>query len=124
MSGIKAPVKDIPTLSNTSLQSIPQGLAVQTRPSCQVSPTLKLTDSNNTEQPQLMFQRKAVEAFHSLHAQEGTSLTGPSIPTPSSANSKHVLSTITDKETDVHELVEGENSDGQSKPREFILFMS
>lgn len=65
-----------------------------------------------------------VEAFHSHHAQEGTPLTGPSIPTPSSANSKHVLSTITDKETDVHELVEGENSDGQSKPREFILFMS
>ncbi len=52
--------------------------------------------------------------FHSCHAQEGTPLTGPSIPTPSSANSKHALSTITDKETDVHELIEGKNSDGQS----------
>ena len=65
-----------------------------------------------------------VEAFHSHHAQKGTPLTGPSIPTLSSANSKHVLSTITNKETDVHELIEGENSDGQSKPCKFILFMS
>ena len=37
---------------------------VQTRPSCQAAPTSKLTDANNTAQPELSFQRKAVLAFH------------------------------------------------------------
>ena len=109
---------------------------VQTQPSRKAAPTSKLTDANNTEQPQLLFQRKAVEAFRSCQAQElagGTSLTDPliqSIPALPSDNTtltippwppKHNCSTVMDKDTDGDQNVEDKNSDDQHKPHRSLI---
>jgi hypothetical protein len=97
-----------------------------------VAPTSRLTDANNTEQTQLAFQRKAVEAFHSRRAQEAEDI--PSIqmvPVPSSDNvtptitpPKRNISTVTDKDGDSDKHVEDEDSDDQPKPRKSLVFTS
>ena len=46
---------------------------VQTRPIRRTAPTAKLTDINNSEQPGLSFQRKAVQDFHTQLAQDAAS---------------------------------------------------
>ena len=112
---------------------------VQTRPSRKAAPTSKLTDANNTERPQLPFQRKAVEAFRSRRAQElagGTSLANPliqSIPALPSDNTtltippqppKHNRSTVMDKDTDGDQNVEDKNIDDQRKPRKSLISTS
>lgn len=53
---------------------------VQTWPSCHTAPTSKLTNANNTTQPELSFQHKAVQAFHTQWAQETTSVTNGDAP--------------------------------------------
>lgn len=50
---------------------------VQTRPSRHIAPTSKLTDINNAAQPELSFQRRAVQAFRT-RAQEAPPLLEPS----------------------------------------------
>ena len=107
------------------------------RPSRQVALTSKLTDANNAEQPQLMFQQKAVEAFHSCHAEEAEAalqVANPSIqtiPAPSSDNMtptmpppRHKLSTVTNKDTDSNQHDEDENGDDQPKPHKSLIFTS
>ena len=95
-------------------------------------------DANNTEQPQLAFQRKAVEAFHSHCAQEAEaiSLGNPpiqAIPASSSNNAAPITlspkrnlseSTFTDKDkdTDSDLHVEDENSDNQPKSCKSLAF--
>jgi hypothetical protein len=111
-------------------------LTAQTRPSRQVAPTAKLTDTNNTEQPRLTFQRKAVKAFHSRRAQEteATSLANnpsiQSIPALSSNNTTPTiplqthLSTVTNRDTNSNQHVEDEDSDDQPKPHKSLIFTS
>ena len=43
---------------------------MQTRPARRAVPTSKLTDANNSEKPELSFQRKAVHEFHTRQVQE------------------------------------------------------
>jgi hypothetical protein len=40
------------------------------RPPRHIAPTTKLTDANNAARPELAFQRKAVQAFHTQRAEE------------------------------------------------------
>ena len=60
-------------------------LTVQTWPSCHTAPTSKLMDANNTAQPELSFQRKAVQAFHTRWAQENMLGQDPSVVAAGSA---------------------------------------
>lgn len=52
-----------------------------TRPSRQIAPTSKLTDVNNIAQPELSFQRRAVQAFRT-RAQDASSSLDPLVDTP------------------------------------------
>ena len=67
------------------------------RPSCHTAPTFKLTDTNNAAQPELSFQRKAVQAFRT--AQEITSCIDANICSKSE---------------------EDENGDDQPRPSTFL----
>ena len=59
--------------------------AVPARPSRHTAPTSKLTDANNTAQPELSFQHKAVQAFHTRRAQENMLGQDPSMVAAGSA---------------------------------------
>ena len=48
----------------------PETDLTQTRPARRAVPTSKLTDANNSEKPELSFQRKAVDEFRSRQVQE------------------------------------------------------
>lgn len=60
-------------------------LTSKARPSRHIAPTSKLTDDNNAAQPQLAFQRKAVQDFRFRQAQEAESLPNPSSPNAAAA---------------------------------------
>lgn len=56
------------------------------RPSRHIALTSKLIDANNTEKPQLSFQRNAVHAFHSTHHAQKTA-SSTTAPAPSQISS-------------------------------------
>jgi hypothetical protein len=79
--------------SNTLSPPDPPASMLSTRPSRQKNPTFKLRDTNNVEQAELSFQRKAVQDFHMRQVPDASPSTTtealPSQPLP------HVTSATT-----------------------------
>ena len=97
--------------------------ASQARPSRHIAPTSKLTDDNNKAQPELAFQRKAVQDYRIRQAQEAKSLlnqlspdaASPTVPT-TKPQLKRNLSVIIDTDTEDGER-DGRGVTEQLKPR-------
>ena len=70
------------------------------RPARTVNPTAKLKDTANTEKPQLSFQRKAVQDFHSRQANKNDPLPSSTVganPQALSADAGTATSTLQNK---------------------------
>jgi hypothetical protein len=74
------------------------------RPARTLNPSAKLKDTANTETPQLSFQRKAVQDFHSRQADKNDPPSSPTVGAdtnvPSSASVVPTPQTITDSDSD------------------------
>jgi len=95
---------------------------VQIWPSCRTAPTSKLTDANNAAQPELSFQRQAVQAFR-IQAQEAPSPLNPFIDNTNPlarSSPKRNVSTIVDIDAGRIDSDGDEDTDGQPKSRTFI----
>ena len=88
---------------------------VQTWPSCYTAPTSKLTNANNAAQPELSFQCKAVQAFHTQWAWETTSVTGGDAPADT-IGSTLISTPKQDINMTIYNESKDEDSDDQPKP--------
>ena len=104
-------------------------LAIQKRPLRRAVPTSKLTDANNAAEPELSFQRQAVQAFRT-RAQEAPSTLKPLVehtktPTKSSDSSLTPnVPTPSIDHVDAESLESGgdEDTDSQPKPCMFLFW--
>lgn len=128
-------VFNLPLLLCIITDSAPSGSDVdsttQTQPSRNVAPTSKLTDANDAAQPELSFQRQAIEAFHT-RAQEATSPltsidTGHTIHAanpPTRPSPKRTVSAIVDADTEQPESgLSGGDQDTDGQPCMFMISM-
>ena len=97
------------------------------RPSRHTAPTSKLTDSNNSAPPELAFQRKAVQAFHTQRAKELENKSAANGEASSSVNA--IDSTPTSAPTGKRNInattfVESEEDDDQPEPKPCTLLCS
>ena len=106
---------DVLRLYNTSASG-----SIPSRPSRHTAPTSKLTDANNTAQPELSFQRKAVQAFHTRRAQfvanlgrdpSPTMVASGSAPPTTSPAPKHNIDMTTSSTSSVTSVEPRDNED-------------
>src|SRR5260370_2451834 len=93
-----------------------------------VNPTAKLTDTANTAPPELSFQRKAVQDFHSRQANtndESSSISGADPNACFSATpQKRTLSSLSSFSTAHSDIDAGEGNDGDGNDDQMPPFMS
>ena len=78
-------------------------------------------DANNTAQPELSFQHKAVQAFHMQRAQENTSGQDPSVVAAGSAPPSMSPPKCNIDTSGSVEPSEDEDIDDQPRPRTFLF---
>lgn len=91
--------------------------APRSRPIRSIAPTSKLTDANNAEQPQLSFQREAVQAFRTRLAQDV-----PNVPAPPADTTDTTTNPITSSPKRCADAGSIDN-DNQSKPSMFAIWL-